>query len=191
MPYTQAHKNRSRERIIAASRELFNSRGYLSVSIDEIMKLAGLTRGGFYNHFRDKEDLLLASIRAYDDCSPELEGISFNPDAGPVEAAEQLVEAYLSVQHLEDIGAHCPLVALPADSARAGPRVKEAYRRLLDRMTSVFEAATKNPDTARSLTSLCVGSMLIARTIDDRSHAINVLRSGSTQCRTILAGGHS
>lgn len=57
MPYSPAHKARTRERIVESARHLFNRCGFAGVSIDEIMAEAGLTRGGFYNHFGAKEEL--------------------------------------------------------------------------------------------------------------------------------------
>ena len=54
MPYTAKHKKNTRARIVECARKLFNRRGFVEVSIDEIMAEAGLTRGGFYNHFNNK-----------------------------------------------------------------------------------------------------------------------------------------
>ena len=59
MPYPPEHKKQTRERILRCAHQLFNRRGFTDVSIDEIMAAAGLTRGGFYHHFKTKEDLLL------------------------------------------------------------------------------------------------------------------------------------
>ena len=41
MPYTSQHKERTREKIVAAARLLFNQRGFLDVSIDDVMAEAG------------------------------------------------------------------------------------------------------------------------------------------------------
>src|SRR5665213_1453089 len=57
MPYTPAHKQTTRTRIVQAARRLFNLRGFADVSIAEIMGEAGLTHGGFYKHFARKEEL--------------------------------------------------------------------------------------------------------------------------------------
>ena len=65
MSYTAQHKERTRARIVDSARSLFNRKGYVEVSIDEIMAHAGLTRGGFYNHFDTKEDLFVEVIAAY------------------------------------------------------------------------------------------------------------------------------
>ena len=57
MPYSPEHKRDTREKILESARRLFNKKGFSEVSIDEIMENAGLTRGGFYRHFRDKDEL--------------------------------------------------------------------------------------------------------------------------------------
>ena len=57
MPYSPEHKGGTRERILRSARQLFNRKGFSEVTIDEIMAAAGLTRGGFYNHFHGKEEL--------------------------------------------------------------------------------------------------------------------------------------
>lgn len=70
MPYTSEHKTRTRTRIVECARLMFNRKGFDQVSIDEIMKGAGLTRGGFYNHFSSKEDLYAEAVRSFSACNP-------------------------------------------------------------------------------------------------------------------------
>jgi len=180
MPYTADHKQRTRNKIVAAARHLFNQRGFIDVSIDEVMAEAGLTRGGFYNHFGNKEDLLVASVEAYEQCNPTdaWEGVELDYDADANLLAEQMINAYLSDEHLDDIAGHCPLVALPADVSRAGPAVREAYQQLLDRMISVFaEADDVDDDTARALTAMCIGAMLVGRTTTDKRSGRQMLKA--------------
>lgn len=74
MPYSTEHKAHTRARIVAAARRLFNHRGFGQVSIDEIMAEAGLTRGGFYNHFRRKDDLYAEAITHVLRCEPGTSG---------------------------------------------------------------------------------------------------------------------
>ena len=47
-----------KEKIIHESLKLFSLKGFLSTSIDDILKAANSSKGGFYNHFKSKEDLL-------------------------------------------------------------------------------------------------------------------------------------
>ena len=65
MPFPPQHKQQTRQRIVESARGLFNRRGFTEVSIDEIMAGAGLTRGGFYNHFKSKEELYTETIHDY------------------------------------------------------------------------------------------------------------------------------
>jgi|AraplaMF_Col_mMF_1032025.scaffolds.fasta_scaffold21710_2 AcrR family transcriptional regulator len=175
MPYTAEHKQKTRQRIVECARELFNRRGFSEVSIDEIMRHAGLTRGGFYNHFKAKEELYAETVAAYMhfDPSQRWSGIRFDPQATGTACAQQMVNIYLSTAHLEDVEGHCPLVALPADAARAGPQARMAYCKLVEHMAGMLSGGLEGfeGEEARkrglAITALCVGGMVLARTIDD------------------------
>lgn len=172
MPYSAEHKQATRERIINSARRLFNRKGFSEVTIDEIMRHAGLTRGGFYKHFDTKEQLYAYAVRHFlcleapepwqhkhvDRCA---EGATF---------ARMIVNAYLSREHFQDREGSCPIVALPSDVARSGKAVKVAFREVLDKMVQVFSSnlsGPEAPDSARALVAMCVGAMVIARAVDD------------------------
>lgn len=55
----------TRERIIAHSFNLFLNKGYTSVNISQILKDLNLSRGGFYHHFHNKEEVLKEVIEKY------------------------------------------------------------------------------------------------------------------------------
>lgn len=176
MPYAAEHKNRTRERIVDSARDLFNRKGFVDVSIDEIMARAGLTRGGFYGHFDSKEDLFVEVVRAYEafDPSTRWQDIAFDARAPANAFARQMVDAYLSRSHLDDVAGHCPMIALPSDVAHGTERVKQAYRALVERMGGVFAAglagdAADARQRGLALTALCVGGMVLARTFDDEA----------------------
>ncbi|WP_426664643.1 TetR/AcrR family transcriptional regulator [Rhodanobacter aciditrophus] len=178
MPYSADHKQRTRARIVECARMLFNRKGFTEVSIDEIMASAGLTRGGFYNHFRTKEELFVEAVAAYQEFNPleRWPGLDFDPQRCGSAFARQMVDAYLSREHLDDIEGHCPMIALPSDVARAGPGVKHAYRGLLERMAGLLARnadASVDAQAARrrglALAALCVGGMVLARTIEDEA----------------------
>ena len=46
-----------KERIIHESLKLFSLKGFLNTSVDDILKATSASKGGFYNHFKSKEDL--------------------------------------------------------------------------------------------------------------------------------------
>lgn len=173
MPYSAEHKARTRGRIIDSARRLFNRFGFEQVTIEQIMSHAGLTRGGFYNHFESKDQLYATAVSSYITCNPFAANV---PDAKrramePRTLARMLVDLYLSDEVFEDIEMHCPLYALPSDVARAGPEPRQAYTDLIRGMTRLFRSALADAKDAerraQTIVSLCVGGMVLARTTDD------------------------
>lgn len=60
-------RNQTKDKIIAASWELFSKQGYEATTIDNIISLAGISRGTFYHHFSGKEELLFTMAYLFDD----------------------------------------------------------------------------------------------------------------------------
>jgi TetR/AcrR family transcriptional repressor of nem operon len=171
MPYTAEHKAQTRARIVESARVMFNRHGFEQVSIDEIMKAAGLTRGGFYNHFGSKDELYAEAVRSFTTCNPFVRSLSDAPPRSPRQLAELLIELYLSEETLADVDQHCPLIALPSDVARAGLQPRAAYTQLVENMAHVFRSAfpANDGDAGRKallIVNLCVGGMIIARTTE-------------------------
>lgn len=175
MPYSPAHKAKTRSRIVECARRQFNRYGFDAVSIDDVMEQAGLTRGGFYNHFASKDDLYSEAVSSYRQCKAveRWDDVELDLSASAQTLANQLVNAYLSQRHLDDLEAQCPMIALPSDTARAGPTVREAYQTVLEGMINVFAGAVSSVQESRqkalAMTILCVGGMVLARAIEDQA----------------------
>jgi TetR/AcrR family transcriptional regulator, transcriptional repressor for nem operon len=180
MPYPPDHKQRTRKKIVTCAARLFNRKGFAEVTISEIMMTAGLTHGGFYRHFDNKEELYAETVRHFlKKEAPERwqKGPAGSPRPD-VPFAKYVVDAYLSRDHLGDVDGSCPLIGLSSDVARGGVAVKAAYREVAESMLHVFKANLKNR-TAREqallLLTLCVGGMVLARAIDDQALAGDLL----------------
>jgi len=52
----------ARERILDTAYELFSHRGIHDVGVDEVVERAGVAKATLYNHFRSKDDLVLAFL---------------------------------------------------------------------------------------------------------------------------------
>lgn len=179
MPYPPEHREETRKRIVACARSLFNSRGFSEVSIDEIMAAAGLTRGGFYHHFTSKEQLYVEAIMEYarNPPAPGWSGVDFDPSTAAPVFARQLIDAYLSQHHLRDTQNQCPMIALPSDIGRAGRSTRAAFEALLLGMaTYISRGIGDDPRAQRTLaiTALCVGGMVLARTVEDDTFAESI-----------------
>jgi TetR/AcrR family transcriptional repressor of nem operon len=189
MPYPAGHRATVKKNIIQSARRLFNRHGFESVSISQIMADAGLTHGGFYTYFKGKSDLYTEVLGCFF-TDPEWkncwEGV--HVDLRATEAGPQVVRAYLSRQHFEDVENSCPMTALPTDVARCGKRARRAFQTIFQAMGSVLERsllnggrtrgtiratnpATNPATTAKAVAALCVGGMVVARAMDDRAIA--------------------
>ncbi len=184
MPYSAEHKQQTRRRIVEAARVLFNRLGFDGVTIDMVMEAAGLTRGGFYNHFESKEKLYGEAVLSF----LMGRGAEWREDAGVdtdtpgPDTALRMIASYLSSEHLGDLEGQCPMIALPSDVARAGSEVQASYEVLLEAMVGLFEQSLRarkvrpgpRRQRALALASLCVGGMVIARTLPDSALAAEV-----------------
>ena len=174
MSYTPAHREQTRKNIIDSARRLFNRHGFESVSIGQIMAGAGLTHGGFYAYFGSKSDLYSEVMNCFF-TDPEWkncwEGV--HVDLSATDVGAQIVKAYLSRQHFEDVENSCPMVALPTDVARSGVAARGAFETVFRAMVDVLERSMKNKNgasrsTAQAIAALSIGGMVVARTLVDR-----------------------
>jgi AcrR family transcriptional regulator len=104
MPYSPEHKRGSREKILESARRLFNKKGFSEVSIDEVMENAGLTRGGFYRHFRDKDELYADAVRRFlcTDAPKTWQNEPFVSGMARKPRGQRVVDAYFSQDHFDD-----------------------------------------------------------------------------------------
>ncbi len=64
---TLSKGEQTRERIMDIAQDAVLHKGFASTSIDEIISEAGITKSGFFYHFRDKNDLAKALLQRYTD----------------------------------------------------------------------------------------------------------------------------
>ncbi len=176
MPYPRGHRAEVKQKIIQSARRLFNRHGFDSVSLDQIMSGAGLTRGGFYSYFRSKSDLYAEVLGCFftdPKWKSRWEGVEV--DLTSKDVGTQVIRAYLSRQHFEDVENSCPMVALPSDVTRSGESAKLAFETVFGAMVSVLERSLKQRrarnSRAQAIAALCIGGMVVARAMHDRTHA--------------------
>jgi len=177
MPYAAGHRTEIKRKVVDSARRLFNRRGFENVSITEIMAGAGLTHGGFYSYFKSKSDLYAEVLNCFF-TDPEWkhcwEGVEVDLSSGDV--GPQVVRAYLSRQHFEDVENSCPMVALPTDVSRSGESARRAFETVFRAMVSVLERSVirnglPRRTTAQATAAMCIGGMVIARTVVNHSVA--------------------
>lgn len=178
MPWSEHHKPRSRERILASAATLFTRQGFDGVSIDAVMQHAGLTRGAFYAHFASKSVLYTEAIRF-----AARQGAARLAADGA--SARERVERYLDARHLGGDDFHCPLACLVSDVAQQDARVRTTYTRLFEGFVDHAQAGQSAPQRRRALQRAVtmIGGLAIARTLTDEALAEELL----TACRELAA----
>jgi TetR/AcrR family transcriptional regulator, transcriptional repressor for nem operon len=182
MPYPPQHRTKTRARIVQSAQALFNRRGFSDVSIDDVMARAGLTHGGFYSYFRTKEELYAEAVARALSATPWSQWDGVSVDFSARDAAKQVIEAYLSREHFDDIENSCPMVTVPGDVARSGKVVKTAFEKVFGAMAGLFEETLRrdgrpNRNRALAIAGICVGAMVVARSVDDAQLAGAIRRA--------------
>ena len=183
MRYSRDHKTTTRRRIVAAASAAFRERGVDGTGVDEVMRRAGLTHGGFYAHFHSKLELLAeACAEAFDAALDNLERIA--AQSSPSRRARVLIDSYLSLHHRDNPGSGCLIVAVGADMARFNGAERAGYsrgfERHLDRLCAALRLDVdpeKNRDRVTHLMSALVGALLFARAVDDPPRSAALLLS--------------
>ena len=122
-------KERNRRRIVDSASRSFRVKGVDGTGLEEVMRAAGMTHGGFYNHFGSKDALAVEVYR--DAFAAPLAWVAravAGPLAGSGSSLSQVVDEYLSPRHRDAPDGGCPSAALATDAARHGGDVQGAYR---------------------------------------------------------------
>ena len=172
---SQEQARQNRQRVVEVAAALFRERGLHGVGVADIMASAGLTHGGFYGQFANKDALAVEALESA--LAEERRG---NGDA--------LIANYLSLAHVQDPGKGCPLAARVNDVAREprGGPVRARFTQGVERMASILAGLTpraaKERRRQRSLATLStlVGAVVLARAVDDEALATELIEAART-----------
>jgi TetR/AcrR family transcriptional regulator, transcriptional repressor for nem operon len=171
---SRAVTEKNREAIERASSRLFREQG-LGVSLSDVMGAVGLTHGGFYGHFRSKDELVgTACASAFaDSVTRWRRRIDEAGDRRTAHAA--LIEKYLTPESRASAGTSCPLSALAADVARESEDkpVRRTFHDGLERLVELLAGVQpvrgrRARERALVELSTLVGAMALARATGGR-----------------------
>jgi TetR/AcrR family transcriptional repressor of nem operon len=155
----------TRESIVGAASAHIRRTGIAEASLADMMAAAGLTHGGFYRHFRNKEHLVAEALTAAG--GEAVATLSRNISKGGVNAA---IDRYLSISHRDSRTPICPFAALGSEMARSGGDTKAAATGVLEKLFAVLADGGAEPDArgdAIVALSTLIGAMTLARIASD------------------------
>jgi len=182
MRITESQARENRERVVDTASELFRDHGFDGIGVADVMKAAGFTHGGFYNHFSSKEALSAAATRR-----------AFERMAAVRERARDITELltkYLSRTGRKALAKGCPAAALGGDAARQSDLVKKEFacgiEGMISSLTQRLEAEGAGEDArTRAINIVCkmVGALTMSRAVpDDDPLAQEILAASLEGC---------
>lgn len=179
-------RERTRERILDAAAEALRTSGYEGLGVADVMRAAGLTHGGFYAHFPNREALVAEALaRASSGSCATMEAALAAASRRGDSPFRALVETYLSALHCERVATGCPLAALGSEMQRQGGVIDAASQRAIGNFANLVGASLAGRAGLRAVPLICaalVGGLQMARAMRDQARAGEFL----AQCRDAL-----
>lgn len=183
MRYSAKHKAQTHAKLLKKAAEHFRGQGLQGTGIAKLMGRMGLTHGGFYGHFANKNDLVAATLA---EMFAESVQHMKNAVAGAAKGEEvgAIVNSYLSAEHRDHPEQGCLLPVLAPEIAHQPLSVRKAYTRgfneqvgkLAQFMPGEDEAGRR--ERARVLMAGMAGTMMFARAVSDRELSDQILAHG-------------
>ena len=150
----------------------FREHGGDDSGIGTVMKKVGLKKGGFYRHFKSKNDLFVEAVaRALDETGKGLVEVARSAPQG--RALHAIIERYLSVGHVDSPGLGCVRATLGPEIARKPLSVRKRIEALLEayreRLAPFFPGQTWEEKLAKTrlLIPSMAGVLMMVRVIPD------------------------
>jgi TetR/AcrR family transcriptional repressor of nem operon len=183
-------KARHHDEIVATAARMLRGRGVECMSVVDLMRAAGLTHGGFYRHFKSKDDLVAEATRKiFQALVAEFQARS--AEAGPRAALRAYVDDYLAGRHLGAPEDGCPVAAFGAEAARESRAVRAAFAQGMEQMLSLIAegmsgAKAQQQARAAELQALLVGAVIMARVAGSTKLARDILDSARQRARQMI-----
>ena len=154
----------TRRRIVEAAARQFRKNGIVATGLNDLMKAAGLTHGGFYKHFASKDQLVAEACADAVDAAIASRGMEAQPT---INAA---VAAYLSTRHRDDPASGCPLAAIGSELSRSDREAREAATAGFVRLVDILAGKAGTADARRRAlvaAATMIGAVTMSRIVID------------------------
>jgi AcrR family transcriptional regulator len=197
----------TRENILKVASSLFASKGYSAVSMRNVAAAVGVTVANLYYHFRDKEELIRASLsHVFSERMSSLEGL-LEQQTSPDDRLEAFVSWFVQVIFGEELFMRLILrELLDGTEERLEYLAKTVFKEPFALMTKLIADCADTLDsimTAASVASLILGNYQIARVLpylpggrSERStvdtvtqHVLMVLHATFQPCKSLGNAG--
>jgi len=185
----QATKNR----LMDIAERLILNNGFTAMSIDEVIKDAGITKGGFFYHYDSKNALAYSLLQRY----REVEAFFFS---GLFKRSEELTSDPLQqmlvfmklfaemMADMDELHPGCLVASITYESQQVNEQVKNItaeivldwrnlFREKIEKINLVYSpnAAVSSDDLADMLSTIIEGGIIVSRALNDPSILVKQL----------------
>ena len=182
MRYEPEHKAETHKRIVKDASRQVRRAGLTGSGVARVMRASGLTHGGFYKHFRSKNDLLVEAIsEAFRQRGAERGRIAAG--AAPGEEWKAIINWYLSEEHCAHPETGCPIAALASELSRMDAKTKKRVGECLSAHRGGFlrllpgERPAEREKAFSIIIPAMLGAVQIARLVPDPDMRKEVLKN--------------
>lgn len=183
MRYAKGHKEETHKHIVKVASQRFREEGIEKVGVAALMEHAGLTVGGFYSHFKSKEELIQEAVGIAADetfCSIFAEG-----DGSPPVSLEHILSRYLSPGHRDNPDKGCVFASLaselknrPEDTRSMITRKTLSFIERIADCLPVEAGAEARMRVAGAVWAVMVGTLQLSRIVTDEALSTQLLKDG-------------
>jgi TetR/AcrR family transcriptional repressor of nem operon len=191
----------AKQKAIQAAQQLMTSGGYSATTVDEIISLAGVSKGSVYHAFKSKEELVISALEDYVGRGWEI--VAHGPY---VNEQDPVKRALRFVQHIEkkspELWSHgCMLGSISLEVANRHPalhdQIDELFADFEDGIAEVFAPALKArgvtgvsaKELARHLLAIIEGGIITARSHRKPGFMTDGIKHFRRYLEMILNGG--
>ena len=172
-------KAQHHDTIVAAAAKMLRRCGIDRTSVVDLMRASGLTHGGFYRHFKSKDQLVAQSTQNIFQALVS----TFQARAAKTGARAALVayvDEYLCDRHVKTPAEGCAVAAYGAEAARESGMVRKAFADGMDRLLALVEDGMPGPKEQRraralELQAMMAGAVVMARAAGNATFAHEIL----------------
>lgn len=176
MRYAEDHKAQTHQRILHEASARFRRDGIGATGLQPLMKALGLTHGGFYAHFKSKDELVEKALRCAADQLKERTEQTFAKE----DSLNAFIDLYLSPAHRDHPENGCPLPTMSAELGQRGEPSEITDEMLKLRVAALENAMVGEPDAdAHSLVMMAtvVGALVMSRSVQDKAFSDRILET--------------
>jgi len=167
----------TRHNIIRKSAMMFNKKGYMTTTMNDIIQETQIQKGGIYRHFKDKEQLMVESFRYSIEIMQSHLKVSVSQHKNASDKLIAFVEAFLQLSEGRPIVGGCPIynAAIEMDGLEGNvllPHINEAIDMMVIWLMKIIEDGLNQQELKQSIqpydTALYIVSILEGGLVLDR-----------------------